>query len=131
MLKYPFVPAGQSWPCSTPTSPLAVVDGNAPWAEASPQFLQRPFFCRSLQVEAEEHQDVVVYDQSTRDVTGLAADSFLSILLGKLDSCFHSVSILTGRSGAARGQAVVTMMVVVMVMMTVVVMVLLLAPEAL
>uniref|UniRef100_A0A8B9Z4T4 Dual specificity phosphatase 8 n=1 Tax=Buteo japonicus TaxID=224669 RepID=A0A8B9Z4T4_9AVES len=42
------------------------------------------------------HQDVVVYDQSTRDVTGLAADSFLSILLGKLDSCFHSVSILTG-----------------------------------
>jgi len=41
---------------------------------------------------------VVVYDQSTRDVTGLAADSFLSILLGKLDSCFHSVSILTGRS---------------------------------
>lgn len=41
---------------------------------------------------------MVVYDQSTRDVTGLAADSFLSILLGKLDSCFHSVSILTGRT---------------------------------
>lgn len=50
-----------------------------------------------LQVEAEKHQDVVVYDQSTRDVNGLATDSFLSILLGKLDSCFHSVSILTGR----------------------------------
>ncbi|XP_071414900.1 dual specificity protein phosphatase 8 isoform X2 [Pithys albifrons albifrons] len=49
-----------------------------------------------MKVEAEEHQDVVVYDQSTRDVTRLAADSFLSILLGKLDSCFHSVSILTG-----------------------------------
>ncbi|NWU63326.1 DUS8 phosphatase, partial [Pterocles burchelli] len=49
-----------------------------------------------MKVEAEEHQDVVVYDQSTWDVTGLAADSFLSILLGKLDSCFHSVSILTG-----------------------------------
>ncbi|XP_019375295.1 PREDICTED: dual specificity protein phosphatase 8 isoform X1 [Gavialis gangeticus] len=49
-----------------------------------------------MKVEAEEHQDVVVYDQSTRDVNGLAADSFLSILLGKLDSCFHSVSILTG-----------------------------------
>ncbi|GAB0190026.1 dual specificity protein phosphatase 8 [Grus japonensis] len=49
-----------------------------------------------MKVEAEEHQDVVVYDQSTRDVTGLAADSFLSILLGKLDSCFHSVSVLTG-----------------------------------
>ncbi|NWV68867.1 DUS8 phosphatase, partial [Malurus elegans] len=49
-----------------------------------------------MKVEAEDHQDVVVYDQSTRDVSGLAADSFLSILLGKLDSCFHSVSILTG-----------------------------------
>uniref|UniRef100_A0A8D0G4M5 Dual specificity protein phosphatase 8 n=1 Tax=Sphenodon punctatus TaxID=8508 RepID=A0A8D0G4M5_SPHPU len=49
-----------------------------------------------IQVEAEEHQDVVVYDQSTRDTSVLAADSFLSILLGKLDSCFHSVSILTG-----------------------------------
>ncbi|ETE66907.1 Dual specificity protein phosphatase 8, partial [Ophiophagus hannah] len=48
-----------------------------------------------LQVEAEKQQDVVVYDQSTRDVNGLATDSFLSILLGKLDSCFHSVSILT------------------------------------
>ncbi|XP_026524032.1 dual specificity protein phosphatase 8 [Notechis scutatus] len=50
----------------------------------------------SIKVEAEKHQDVVVYDQSTRDVNGLATDSFLSILLGKLDSCFHSVSILTG-----------------------------------
>ncbi|KAL8169975.1 UNVERIFIED_CONTAM: hypothetical protein K2H54_060888 [Gekko kuhli] len=48
------------------------------------------------EVEAEEHQDVVVYDQSTQDANGLKADSFLSILLGKLDSCFHSVSILTG-----------------------------------
>nr|XP_056706988.1 dual specificity protein phosphatase 8 [Euleptes europaea] len=50
----------------------------------------------NTKVEAEEHQDVVVYDQSTRDANGLAADSFLSILLGKLDSCFHNVSILTG-----------------------------------
>uniref|UniRef100_A0A8D0C762 Dual specificity protein phosphatase 8 n=1 Tax=Salvator merianae TaxID=96440 RepID=A0A8D0C762_SALMN len=50
----------------------------------------------SAKVEAEGHQDVVVYDQSTRDANGLAADSFLSILLGKLDSCFHNVSILTG-----------------------------------
>ncbi|XP_053128510.1 dual specificity protein phosphatase 8 isoform X2 [Hemicordylus capensis] len=50
----------------------------------------------NMKVEAEEHQDVVVYDQSTRDANGLAADSFLSILLGKLDSCFHNVSILTG-----------------------------------
>ncbi|KAM8970041.1 LOW QUALITY PROTEIN: dual specificity protein phosphatase 8 [Sarcophilus harrisii] len=49
-----------------------------------------------MKVEAEERQDVVVYDQSTRDASVLAADSFLSILLSKLDSCFHSVSILTG-----------------------------------
>uniref|UniRef100_H2RFV6 Dual specificity protein phosphatase 8 n=1 Tax=Pan troglodytes TaxID=9598 RepID=H2RFV6_PANTR len=35
------------------------------------------------QVEATEPQDVVVYDQSTR---------FLSILLSKLDGCFHSVA---------------------------------------
>lgn len=59
--------------------------------------LSHIFFMLLLQVEAEKHQDVVVYDQSTRDVNGLATDSFLSILLGKLDSCFHSVSILTGR----------------------------------
>lgn len=51
-----------------------------------------------LQVESEKHQDVVVYDQSTRDASGLASDSFLSILLGKLDSCFHNVFILTGRN---------------------------------
>lgn len=48
------------------------------------------------QAEAEEPQDVVVYDQSTRDASVLAADSFLSILLSKLDGCFDSVAILTG-----------------------------------
>ncbi|KAF7245406.1 Dual specificity protein phosphatase 8 [Varanus komodoensis] len=52
----------------------------------------------NIKVEAEKHQDVVVYDQSTRDASGLSPDSFLSILLGKLDSCFHNVSILTGRN---------------------------------
>lgn len=39
---------------------------------------------------------MVVYDQSTRDASVLAADSFLSILLSKLDGCFDSVAILTG-----------------------------------
>lgn len=47
-------------------------------------------------MEAAEPQDVVVYDQSTRDASVLAADSFLSILLSKLDGCFDSVAILTG-----------------------------------
>lgn len=52
------------------------------------------------QVEAEEPpQDVVVYDQSTRDASVLAADSFLSVLLSKLDGCFDSVAILTGEPG--------------------------------
>ncbi|XP_060624751.1 dual specificity protein phosphatase 8 isoform X1 [Anolis sagrei] len=50
----------------------------------------------NIKVEAEKHQDVVVYDQSTQNANGLASDSFLSILLSKLDSCFHNVSILTG-----------------------------------
>lgn len=48
------------------------------------------------QMEATEPQDVVAYDQSTRDASVLAADSFLSILLSKLDGCFDSVAILTG-----------------------------------
>uniref|UniRef100_A0A8C9Q3B7 Protein-serine/threonine phosphatase n=1 Tax=Spermophilus dauricus TaxID=99837 RepID=A0A8C9Q3B7_SPEDA len=46
-------------------------------------------------VEATEPQDVVVYDQSTRDASVLAADSFLSILLSKLDGCFDSVDLMT------------------------------------
>lgn len=52
--------------------------------------------CSWPQAEAEEPQDVVVYDQSTLDASVLAADSFLSILLSKLDGCFDSVAILTG-----------------------------------
>ena len=58
---------------------------------------QCPDLCpHGSQVEATEPQDVVVYDQSTRDASVLAADSFLSILLSKLDGCFDSVAILTG-----------------------------------
>ena len=45
---------------------------------------------------------MVVYDQSTRDASVLAADSFLSILLSKLDGCFDSVAILTGEPGGWR-----------------------------
>lgn len=47
-------------------------------------------------MEAAEAQDVVVYDQSTRDASVLAADSFLSILLSQLDGRFRSVAVLTG-----------------------------------
>ena len=48
---------------------------------------------------------MVVYDQSTRDASVLAADSFLSILLSKLDGCFDSVAILTGASGGLSSPA--------------------------
>lgn len=65
---------------------------------------QCPDLCPyGLQVEATEPQDVVVYDQSTRDASVLAADSFLSILLSKLDGCFDSVAILTGELQIAPG----------------------------
>lgn len=66
---------------------------------------QCPDLCPyGLQVEATEPQDVVVYDQSTRDASVLAADSFLSILLSKLDGCFDSVAILTGELQTDLGQ---------------------------
>ncbi|KAG9329134.1 hypothetical protein JZ751_007538 [Albula glossodonta] len=41
-------------------------------------------------------QEVVVYDQSTKDASLLSKDSFVSILLGKLEGSFHQVSLLTG-----------------------------------
>lgn len=66
---------------------------------------QCPDLCpHGPQVEAAEPQDVVVYDQSTRDASVLAADSFLSILLSKLDGCFDSVAILTGELQTHLGQ---------------------------
>ncbi|MBN3300857.1 DUS16 phosphatase, partial [Amia calva] len=41
-------------------------------------------------------QEVVVYDQSTKDASLLSSDSFVYILLGKLEGSFHRVSLLTG-----------------------------------
>nr|XP_023662329.1 dual specificity protein phosphatase 8-like isoform X2 [Paramormyrops kingsleyae]XP_023662338.1 dual specificity protein phosphatase 8-like isoform X2 [Paramormyrops kingsleyae] len=41
-------------------------------------------------------QEVVVYDQSTQDTSVLTKDSFVYILLGKLEGSFHRVSLLTG-----------------------------------
>lgn len=75
----------------------------ARWPQTLPSITRAPScwcltsaLCSWPQAEAEEPQDVVVYDQSTRDASVLAADSFLSILLSKLDGCFDSVAILTG-----------------------------------
>ncbi|OCT86151.1 dual specificity protein phosphatase 16 [Xenopus laevis] len=41
-------------------------------------------------------QQVVVYDQSSVDVSTLPAECFLSVLLGKLDKLFHNVQLLSG-----------------------------------
>ncbi|OCT58198.1 dual specificity protein phosphatase 16 [Xenopus laevis] len=41
-------------------------------------------------------QQVVVYDQSSVDVSALPAECFLSVLLGKLDKLFHNVQLLSG-----------------------------------
>jgi len=39
---------------------------------------------------------VVVYDQSSKDVTSLSPDCFLTVLLGKLEKNFISVCLLSG-----------------------------------
>ncbi|KAA0724213.1 Dual specificity protein phosphatase 8 [Triplophysa tibetana] len=49
-----------------------------------------------VKVEMGRRQDVVVYDQSTKDAGQLSKDSFVHILLSKLDGTFHRVSLLTG-----------------------------------
>ncbi|NWQ63597.1 DUS16 phosphatase, partial [Neopipo cinnamomea] len=47
-------------------------------------------------VEIDSKQEVVVYDQSSRDVTSLSSDCFLTVLLGKLEKNFSSVYLLAG-----------------------------------
>uniref|UniRef100_A0A8C5X8U1 Dual specificity phosphatase 16 n=1 Tax=Malurus cyaneus samueli TaxID=2593467 RepID=A0A8C5X8U1_9PASS len=47
-------------------------------------------------IEIDCKQDVVVYDQSSKDVTSLASDCFLTVLLGKLEKNFSSVYLLSG-----------------------------------
>ncbi|XP_078076567.1 dual specificity protein phosphatase 8 isoform X1 [Mustelus asterias] len=49
-----------------------------------------------MKVDVEGKQEVVLYDQCTRDPGKLASDSFTSVLLGKLEGCFHYVSLLAG-----------------------------------
>lgn len=50
----------------------------------------------ALKVDLGRRQEVVVYDQSTKDAGQLSKDSFVHILLSKLDGTFHRVSLLTG-----------------------------------
>uniref|UniRef100_A0ACB8EBS9 Dual specificity protein phosphatase 16 n=1 Tax=Sphaerodactylus townsendi TaxID=933632 RepID=A0ACB8EBS9_9SAUR len=45
-------------------------------------------------VEIDSKQEVVVYDQSSKNVASLSSDSFLTVLLGKLEKNFSSVHLL-------------------------------------
>lgn len=56
-----------------------------------------PCFCFSyLQVELGRKQEVVVYDQNSKEAGHLSKDGFVHILMGKLEGTFHKVSLLTG-----------------------------------
>ncbi|KAK5601913.1 hypothetical protein CRENBAI_019094 [Crenichthys baileyi] len=47
-------------------------------------------------LELQADQEVVVYDQNSSDLAALGADSFLSVLLVKLERSFPSVHLLSG-----------------------------------
>ncbi|XP_047451706.1 dual specificity protein phosphatase 8 isoform X2 [Mugil cephalus] len=47
-------------------------------------------------VELGRKQEVVVYDQSSKEAGHLSKDGFMHILMGKLEGTFHKVSLLTG-----------------------------------
>ncbi|XP_010864608.2 dual specificity protein phosphatase 8a isoform X2 [Esox lucius] len=49
-----------------------------------------------VKVEMGRKQEVVVYDQSSKEAGQLSKDGFVHILLGKLEGTFHRVSLLTG-----------------------------------
>ncbi|KAL4597515.1 dual specificity protein phosphatase 8-like isoform X1 [Arapaima gigas] len=55
-------------------------------------------FNAPVQLDLNKKQEVVVYDQSSRDRSLLPKDSFLNILLAKLEATFYQVSLLTGRT---------------------------------
>ena len=47
-------------------------------------------------MELGRKQEVVVYDQSSKEAGHLSKDGFLHILMGKLEGSFYRVSLLTG-----------------------------------
>lgn len=53
-------------------------------------------FFSLVQVELGRKQEVVVYDQNSKEAGHLSKDGFVHILMGKLESTFHKVSLLTG-----------------------------------
>ena len=64
----------------------------------SPTFIRHDLlcWCLSVQVELGRKQEVVVYDQSSKEAGHLSKDGFLHILMGKLEGSFYRVSLLTG-----------------------------------
>ncbi|MED6233963.1 Dual specificity protein phosphatase 16 [Ataeniobius toweri] len=48
-------------------------------------------------LELQAGQEVVVYDQNSSDLAALVTDSFLSVLLVKLERSFPSVHLLSGQ----------------------------------
>ncbi|XP_029378993.1 dual specificity protein phosphatase 8 isoform X1 [Echeneis naucrates] len=49
-----------------------------------------------VKVELGRKQEVVVYDQSSKEAGHLSKDGFVHILMGKLEGTFYKVSLLTG-----------------------------------
>ncbi|KAM9807986.1 dual specificity protein phosphatase 8 [Neosynchiropus ocellatus] len=49
-----------------------------------------------VKVELGRKQEVVVYDQCSKEAGHLSKDGFVHILMGKLEGTFHKVSLLTG-----------------------------------
>ncbi|XP_070542560.1 uncharacterized protein [Ptychodera flava] len=56
----------------------------------------RELLASSCKVDADDNCEVIVYDQCTKNVSGIQAENFLSVLLNKLSGTFRSVSLLTG-----------------------------------
>lgn len=55
-----------------------------------------------LQLELQADQEVVVYDQSSADPAALSSESFISVLLVKLERSFPSVHLLSGEPPCTR-----------------------------
>lgn len=55
-------------------------------------------FVSVFQLELHAGQDVVVYDQSSSDPSHLSPESFLNIVLVKLERMFTTVHLLSGQS---------------------------------
>lgn len=62
-----------------------------------------------FQLELEPGQDVVVYDQSWSEDQQLSPESFLRVVLLKLERCFTTVHLLSGEPGPLLGMLALTL----------------------